>query len=88
MTDWTARAQAFFSNEAPPGPDETDATHVSAVSSVASPELFAAADRACDHWSDGAAARAQMRQDISNTPAHLHAELLEHLHAVYPKAKK
>lgn len=84
MTDWTARAQAFFSHTAPPCPDETDTTPVSAVSSVPSPELFVAADIACDRWGDSAAARAQMRRDIETTPSHLRADLLEHLQATYP----
>lgn len=50
--------------------------------------LVNAAMRACDHWGDSPAAREQMRQDIHDTPAHLRADLLEHLQAAYPKDKK
>ena len=85
MTNWTARAQAFFSNEAPPCPDETDTTPVSAVLSVPAPELLAAADLACDHWGDSQVARDQMRQDIETTPSHLRADLLEHFERSYPR---
>lgn len=85
MTDWTARAQAFFSHEAPPCPDETDTTTVSTVLSVPNPELFATAERACDHWGDSAAARAQMRRDVEATPSHLRADLLEHFERSYPR---
>lgn len=38
--------------------------------------LIAAAMRRCDQFSDGPAAREEMRQDCQGTPAHLRADLL------------
>ena len=49
--------------------------------------LIKAAMRACDHFSDNAAAREQMRQDCLDTPAHLRADLLQHFNETYPKVK-
>ncbi|QHE86520.1 hypothetical protein [Hydrogenophaga sp. BPS33] len=47
--------------------------------------LLETAARACDHWGDSPAARQQMRQEIEDTPAHLRADLLDHLRSAYPK---
>lgn len=47
--------------------------------------LLDLAARACDHWGDSPAARQQMRQEIEDTPAHLRADLLDHLRSAYPK---
>ncbi len=45
--------------------------------------LLAAAMRCCDHHGDGEAAREEMRLDCLNTPAHLQADLLDHLTKSY-----
>lgn len=45
--------------------------------------LMAAAMAACDHYGDGEVAREQMREDITNTPAHLRPELLAHFRQAY-----
>jgi len=47
-------------------------------------ELFIAAARACDFHGDGDRARDEMRAACMATPAHLRADLLEHLNANYP----
>ncbi|HVR48804.1 MAG TPA: hypothetical protein VMS38_03640, partial [Pseudorhodoferax sp.] len=49
-------------------------------------ELMKAAMAACDHHGDGDQARADMRADIQDTPAHLRADLLAHFQQTNPKA--
>lgn len=47
-------------------------------------QLNAAADRACDHWNDGRAARQEMRRQLTEVPPEHHAALLAHFTATYP----
>lgn len=46
-------------------------------------ELIDAAMRACDHWQDGPEARQAMRQQIEQTPLHLHRDLTDHFKQSY-----
>lgn len=41
-------------------------------------DLIEAGDRVCDFYHDNAQARADMRADCLDTPAHLQADLLDH----------
>ena len=49
--------------------------------------LLDAAERCCDYWNDGAAARAEMIADVKATPQHLRQDLLDHFISTYGKAK-
>lgn len=60
---------------------------VPAIDNSLMEQLLEAAMRACDHWGDSPAARAQMVADICGTPQHHHQELLEHFLIAYGKAK-
>lgn len=46
-------------------------------------DLLKAAMRACDHHSDGEAARADMRADCLATPTHQRLDLLHHFEQTY-----
>ena len=47
-------------------------------------ELFDAAKRACDHWSDSPGARQAMEQECRAVPPHQRAELIAHFDEFYP----
>ena len=45
-------------------------------------ELLDAAMHVCDLYDDGEQARVDMRADVLATPAHLHADLLDHFTSI------
>ena len=47
--------------------------------------LVKAAMRACDHWGDNPADRADMKRECIATPPHLQADLLNHFKKTYPQ---
>lgn len=49
--------------------------------------LLDAAMRTCDHWQDGPEARQAMRQQIEQTPPHLHRDLTDHFRQSYPRGE-
>jgi hypothetical protein len=63
--------------------------HAPALSAEAELErqLVEAAMRACDHWGDSPAAKAEMLADIHRTPQHQRLSLLEHFLAAYGMPK-
>ncbi len=55
--------------------------------SKTSATLIEAAMLACDRYSDGDAARAQMCREVEATPPHLREDLLQHFRQVYGRAR-
>ena len=51
-------------------------------------ELYEAAMRACRHWKDGPAARAEMRKACIEVPSDQRAELIAHFVKAYPEKEK
>lgn len=47
-------------------------------------DLFDAARRACDRWSDSPAARQAMEQECREVPPNQRADLIAHFHEAYP----
>lgn len=47
-------------------------------------DLLIAAERACDHWKDGPAARQAMEQECRAVPPHQRADLIQHFKEAYP----
>ena len=95
-TDKTDETHGEILEVLPDGTDETDETGVLSVLAVPPPRIFKnevplrdlieAAMRACDHHGDGPEAREQMRQDCTDTPVHLRADLLAHFTEQYRRA--
>ena len=60
----------------------TSHAHGAAIDPVLA-DLLAAAMSACDHWCDSETAREAMRQQCSETPPHMRADLLTHFREAY-----
>lgn len=72
------------SNPSVPGHLGTDQNDWERKERIELETLLSAADRACGHWNDSDAARAEMRRQIAETPPEHLADLLAHFEREYP----